>query len=52
MRIQLAFADIKPTGISFGHPEAEKLEEQHHNVQYAHTSFLLACAGCSLNYGD
>jgi hypothetical protein len=24
------------------HPEAEKLEEQHHNAQYAHTSFLLA----------
>jgi hypothetical protein len=22
------------------HPEAEKLEEQHHNAQYAHTSFL------------
>jgi hypothetical protein len=28
-------------GIS-AHPEAEKLEEQHHNAQYAHTSFLLA----------
>jgi hypothetical protein len=24
------------------HPEAEKLEEQHHNAQHAHTSFLLA----------
>jgi hypothetical protein len=24
------------------HPEAEKLEEQHHNAQHANTSFLLA----------
>jgi hypothetical protein len=24
------------------HPEAEKLEEQHHNAQYAQTPFLLA----------
>jgi hypothetical protein len=35
------------------HPEAEKLEEQHHNAQHAHTPFLLVlCIGCSLNYGD
>jgi hypothetical protein len=34
------------------HPEAEKPEEQHLNAQHAHTQFLLACAGCSLNYGD
>jgi hypothetical protein len=34
------------------HPEAEKPEEQHHNAQHAHTQFSLACAGCSLNYGD
>jgi hypothetical protein len=24
------------------HPEAEKLEEQHHNAQHAHTPLLLA----------
>jgi hypothetical protein len=24
------------------HPEAEKLEEQHHNARHAHTRFLLA----------
>jgi hypothetical protein len=34
------------------HLEAEKPEEQHHNAQHARTQFLLACAGCSLNYGD
>jgi hypothetical protein len=34
------------------HPAAEKPEEQHHNAQHAHTQFLLACAACSLNYGD
>jgi hypothetical protein len=34
------------------HPEAEKQEEQHLNAQHANTQFLLACAGCSLNYGD
>jgi hypothetical protein len=36
------------------HPEAEKPEEQHPNAQHAHTQFLflLACAGCSLIYGD
>jgi hypothetical protein len=34
------------------HPDAEKPEEQHLNAQHAHTLFLLACAGCSLNYGD
>jgi hypothetical protein len=36
------------------HPEAEKLEEQHHSAQHAHTPFLLVlhCIGCSLNYGD
>jgi hypothetical protein len=34
------------------HPEVEKLEEQRHNAQHAHTQFLLACACCSLNYGD
>jgi hypothetical protein len=34
------------------HPKAEKPEEQHHNAQYAHTQFLLACPGASLNYGD
>jgi hypothetical protein len=26
------------------HPEAEKLEEQHHNAQHAHTPFLLAAS--------
>jgi hypothetical protein len=34
------------------HPEVKKTEEQHHNAQHAHTQFSLACAGCSLNYGD
>jgi hypothetical protein len=34
------------------HPAAKKPEEQHHNAQHAHTQFLLAFAGCSLNYGD
>jgi hypothetical protein len=34
------------------HPEAENPEEQHLNAQHAHTKFMLACAGCSLNYGD
>jgi hypothetical protein len=24
------------------HPEAKKMEEQHHNAQYAHTQFSLA----------
>jgi hypothetical protein len=27
------------------HPEAEKLEEQHHNAQHAHTPVLLAFHG-------
>jgi hypothetical protein len=34
------------------HPESEKPEEQHNNAQHAHTQHLLACACCSLNYGD
>jgi hypothetical protein len=34
------------------HPEAENLEEQHHNAQHAHTPFCLLCIGCSLNNGD